>query len=82
MTELKADDVDGSLKVGQGQVERSAQRGTATAPRVSCPRVVATHQRFFGHSLAFLPRTDRPGSPELCCAPGFVEPRGWILMPR
>jgi single-stranded DNA-binding protein len=55
VTELKADDVGASLKVGHGQVERSAQRGTATAPRVSCPRVVATHQRFFGHSLALLP---------------------------
>jgi hypothetical protein len=27
VTELKADDVDGSPKVGHGQVERSAQRG-------------------------------------------------------
>ena len=55
VTELEADDVGASLKVGHGQVERSAQWGTATAPRVSCPRVAATHQRFFGHSLAFLP---------------------------
>jgi hypothetical protein len=55
VTELKADDVGASLKVGHGQVERSAQRGNGDRTWVSCPRVVATHQRFFGHSLAFPP---------------------------
>jgi single-stranded DNA-binding protein len=55
VTELKADDVGTSLKVVTARSNAAPNGGTATAPRVSCPRVVATHQRFFGHSLAFLP---------------------------
>lgn len=35
MTELKADDVGASLKVGHGQVERSVQRGNGD--RMLCP---------------------------------------------
>ena len=38
-----------------GSDDRS-HRWSISAPRVSCPRVVATHQRVFCHSLAF-PRT-------------------------